>query len=159
MKILEFLVGLVTGIISGFGIGGGSLLILYLTAVAGVNQYTAGGVNLLYFIGCAPCALISHIKNKRIVWQAVLFCTLAGVITSVAAAFLGARMEVGLLRRLFCCCISVRGSCSPKRPRKNPPKNSLRPAPACIMIPAELRFNRKEGECLWIFKAKRAGFF
>ena len=39
MKILEFLVGLVTGIISGFGIGGGSLLILYLTAVAGVNQY------------------------------------------------------------------------------------------------------------------------
>lgn len=53
MKILEFLVGLVTGIISGFGIGGGSLLILYLTAVAGVNQYTAGGVNLLYFIGCA----------------------------------------------------------------------------------------------------------
>ena len=34
-------------------------------------------------------------------WQAVLFCTLAGVITSVAAAFLGARMEVGLLRRLF----------------------------------------------------------
>ena len=35
MKILEFLVGLVTGIISGFG--GGSLLILYLTAVAGVN--------------------------------------------------------------------------------------------------------------------------
>ena len=101
MKILEFLVGLVTGIISGFGIGGGSLLILYLTAVAGVNQYTAGGVNLLYFIGCAPCALISHIKNKRIVWQAVLFCTLAGVITSVAAAFLGARMEVGLLRRLF----------------------------------------------------------
>ena len=101
MKILEFLVGLVTGIISGFGICGGSLLILYLTAVAGVNQYTAGGVNLLYFIGCAPCALISHIKNKRIVWQAVLFCTLAGVITSVAAAFLGARMEVGLLRRLF----------------------------------------------------------
>ena len=31
----------------------------------------------------------------------MLFCTLAGVITSVAAAFLGARMEVGLLRRLF----------------------------------------------------------
>ena len=113
MKILEFLVGLVTGIISGFGIGGGSLLILYLTAVAGVNQYTAGGVNLLYFIGCAPCALISHIKNKRIVWQAVLFCSLdwtilaaSGTIgalfgTPVAAAFLGARMEVGLLRRLF----------------------------------------------------------
>ncbi len=101
MKIVEFLVGLATGVISGFGIGGGSLLILYLTAVAGVDQYAAGGINLLYFIGCAPASLISHIRAKRIVWQAVLFCTLTGVATSVAAAFLGARLETGLLRRLF----------------------------------------------------------
>lgn len=101
MPILEFLVGLVTGIISGFGIGGGSLLILYLTAVAGVDQYTAGGINLLYFIGCAPAALVSHIRNKRIEWRAVLFCALAGVVTSVAAAWLGARLQVELLRRLF----------------------------------------------------------
>lgn len=101
MPILEFLVGLVTGIISGFGIGGGSLLILYLTAVAGVDQYTAGGINLLYFIGCAPAALVSHIRNKRIEWRAVLFCALAGVVTSVAAAWLGARLQVNFLRRLF----------------------------------------------------------
>ncbi len=101
MRWLDFLVGLATGIISGFGIGGGSLLILYLTAVAGVNQYTAGGINLLYFIGCAPAALISHIRHKDVIWRAVIFCTLSGVITSVAAAFVGAHIEVKLLRRLF----------------------------------------------------------
>lgn len=100
-RILAGIVGLITGIVSGFGIGGGSLLILYLTAVAGVDQYAAGGINLLYFIGCAPAALISHIRNKRIVWRAVLFCTLAGVTTSVAAAWLGAQLQVNLLRRLF----------------------------------------------------------
>ena len=45
--IVAFVVGLVTGILSGFGVGGGSLLMLYLTMFAGVQQYAAGGINLL----------------------------------------------------------------------------------------------------------------
>ena len=83
--IVAFVVGLVTGILSGFGVGGGSLLMLYLTMFAGVQQYAAGGINLLYFIACAPAALWSHIKNGLIDRQAVLWCTLAGVSVSVAA--------------------------------------------------------------------------
>ena len=47
MNVLNFIIGVATGIISGFGIGGGSLLVLYLTAVTGMSQYTAGGINLL----------------------------------------------------------------------------------------------------------------
>lgn len=97
----DVLVGLLTGIISGFGIGGGSLLILYLTAVAGTPQYAASGINLLYFLFCAPAALISHIRNKRVIWQAVLWCTLTGLITSVAAAFAASYIHTDLLRRLF----------------------------------------------------------
>ena len=79
MSILSFAVGMLTGILSGFGIGGGSLLILYLTNVAGMNQRSAGGINLLYFLCCAPAALIAHIKHHRIDKRAVLLCTLAGV--------------------------------------------------------------------------------
>lgn len=63
--VIGLLAGLVTGVISGFGIGGGSLLILYLTAFAGMDQYTAGGLNLLYFLFCAPAALI---PISRINW-------------------------------------------------------------------------------------------
>lgn len=99
--ILNFAVGLATGVISGFGIGGGSLLILYLTGVAGVEQYLAGGINLLYFIFCAPAALISHIKNKLIVWKAVLWCTAAGVVTSLGAAWLASVVHADWLRRAF----------------------------------------------------------
>ena len=99
--IVAFVVGLVTGILSGFGVGGGSLLMLYLTMFAGVQQYAAGGINLLYFIACAPAALWSHINNGLIDRQAVLWCTLAGVPVSVAAAFLAAQMDVSLLRRAF----------------------------------------------------------
>ncbi len=98
---VAMVVGLLTGIISGFGIGGGSLLVLYLTAVAGVEQYSAAGINLLYFLACAPAALISHIRHKRVQWQAVLWCTVTGVATSALTAWFAAEIPTDLLRRLF----------------------------------------------------------
>ncbi len=101
MTLFAIAVGIATGIISGFGVGGGSLLVLYLTAVMGVEQYVASGINLLYFLCCAPVALISHIRNKRVEWQAVIWCVLAGVFTSVAAALLASYVNGDLLRRLF----------------------------------------------------------
>ena len=99
--IIAILVGLLTGVLSGCGVGGGSLLILYLTAVLGMSQYTAGGINLLYFLCCAPTALISHIRHKRVEWKAVLLCSLAGAVTSLGAAYIASLMDTALLRRLF----------------------------------------------------------
>ncbi len=99
--LIAVTVGLMTGIISGFGIGGGSLLIVYLTTFAAVNQYQAGGINLLYFLCCAPTALISHIRHRRVEWKAVLWCTLTGVAVSAVAAFVAGEFSVDLLRRLF----------------------------------------------------------
>ena len=104
----ELMVGLLTGILSGFGVGGGSLLMLYLTMFAGVQQYAAGGINLLYFIACAPAALWSHVKNGLVERPAVLWCTLAGLPVSVAAAFLASWINVGLLRRVLLLYIGVR---------------------------------------------------
>lgn len=101
VTVLAFIIGLATGIISGFGIGGGSLLVLYLTAVLGVAQQTAGGMNLLYFIGCAPAALIGHVKNKRICWDAVIWCVLAGVVIAVPTALIANKIDTDLLRRMF----------------------------------------------------------
>ena len=101
MTALAIAVGLLTGIISGFGIGGGSLLVVYLTAVMAVDQYTAGGINLVYFLCCAPTALVSHIRARRVEWQAVWWSALFGVITAVLAAWLASVMDAALLRRLF----------------------------------------------------------
>lgn len=101
MNIVNFLIGLATGIISGFGIGGGSLLVLYLTAFAGVAQQEAGGINLLYFIGCAPAALIGHIRQKAVEWKAVLWCVAAGIATAIPTALFTEGMDTDLLHRLF----------------------------------------------------------
>ena len=99
--VLAVAVGLLTGILSGFGIGGGSLLLLYLTLFEGAGQYQAGGINLLYFLSCAPAALISHRKNGLIEREAFKCCVPAGVVTSVLSALLAARVDTDLLRRAF----------------------------------------------------------
>ena len=99
--MLSFLIGLLTGILSGFGVGGGSLLILWLTAVQNVPQFTAGGINLLYFICCAPTALWSHLRAHLVEGKAVLWCTLAGIPAAIASAMCAAGMRPDFLRRGF----------------------------------------------------------
>lgn len=101
MNLFDIFIGIATGVISGFGIGGGSILVLYLTAISHLPQQTAGGINLLYFIGCAPIALIGHAKNHYIDWRAVLWCSLAGIVTAVAVSFAAKDLSQDWLRRLF----------------------------------------------------------
>ena len=45
--LLAALAGAITGVLSGFGVGGGTLLLIYLTAFAGMEQTMAQGINLL----------------------------------------------------------------------------------------------------------------
>lgn len=93
--------GLVCGVLSGFGIGGGSLLMVWLTAVLSFEQKTAQGINLLYFLPTSAAALIFHARNRVIEWKAVLPAALCGCVTAILGALLSARLEMSLLRRLF----------------------------------------------------------
>ena len=101
MNLLGFLVGAATGVLSGCGVGGGTLLVLYLTAVAGLEQYQAGGVNLMYFLACAAPALVSHARRGRVEWQGVVWCLVLGIPAAIAAGTVAGQLDVGLLRRLF----------------------------------------------------------
>ena len=95
------LAGLLCGILSGFGIGGGSLLMVWMTAVAALDQKTAQGINLLYFLPTSVGALIFHIKNRMICWNAVIPAALGGCATAALTAWLSAGMDMELLRKLF----------------------------------------------------------
>ena len=61
--LLPLAVGGATGVLSGFGVGGGTLLLVYMTAFAGLDQHLAQGINLLYFLPAGLLALPAHIKN------------------------------------------------------------------------------------------------
>ena len=93
--------GLVCGVLSGWGIGGGSLLMVWMTAVLSMDQRAAQSVNLLYFLPTAAAALLLHAKNRMVEWKAVLPAAAAGCATAALAAWLAAGLETELLRRLF----------------------------------------------------------
>ncbi len=93
--------GLVCGVLSGFGIGGGSLLMVWLTAAAAMPQAQAQGVNLLYFLPSALVSLVIHAKNRQIVWRAVWPAVLAGGLAAAGGAALAQAVSGDLLRRLF----------------------------------------------------------
>ena len=99
--LLPFLAGAVTGILSGFGVGGGTLLLVYMTAFAGLDQRLAQGINLLYFIPAALLALPSHVKNGYIEKQILVPTISAGLICAALAAWIATGLEVKLLRKLF----------------------------------------------------------
>lgn len=93
--------GLLCGIISAFGIGGGSVLMVWMTAVAMLDQRAAQGINLLYFLPTSISALIFHIKNKMVCWYAVIPAALFGCLTAGLSAWLSSSLDVQLLRKLF----------------------------------------------------------
>lgn len=95
------LAGAVCGLLSGLGIGGGTLLMVWMTGVAALPQQTAQGINLLYFLPSAACALLFHIRNRLIRWDIVLPAALGGCVTAAIAAWIATGLDVSLLRRLF----------------------------------------------------------
>lgn len=101
MWMVDILIGALTGVLSGFGIGGGTLLILWLTLFGGMNQLQAGGTNLAYFLASGSPALISHYKNGLIEKKAVIFCTIAGVPACICASLIASAVDVTILRRGF----------------------------------------------------------
>ncbi len=99
--LLPFLAGTITGVLSAFGIGGGSLLLIYLTAFAGMSQHQAQGINLLYFLPAAAAALPAHKKNGLLEKKIILPAILAGLAAAGCTALLANHLETGLLRKLF----------------------------------------------------------
>lgn len=93
--------GALCGVISGFGIGGGSALMVWMTAVAALDQHTAQGINLLYFIPTSAGALIFHIKNKMICRRAVIPAVAFGCVTAIGAAWIASMIDVSVLKKLF----------------------------------------------------------
>lgn len=83
------------------GFGGGFILIIYLTAFSDVNQITAQGVNLLFFLPVALVSLIIHQKNSLIKWKVLLRLIPGGIIGILLGTFISSHIDVDFLQKLF----------------------------------------------------------
>lgn len=95
------LVGFCAGIISGMGIGGGTILIPALLFLTDISQQQAQGVNLIYFIPTAVTALITHQKKGSLDWKTAKPLAALGLAGAAAGAFLAVSLQSELLRKIF----------------------------------------------------------
>ena len=99
--IIAALAGAVTGVLSGFGVGGGSLLLIYMTNFAGLAQNLAQGINLAYFLPTAATALPAHFKNGYVEKEALPPAICAGLVCSALTAWAATALDVEILRKCF----------------------------------------------------------
>lgn len=95
------LTGIVSGILGGMGMGGGTLLIPLLTLIFNFNQKLAQGINLISFSIMALIIIFVHIKNKLInVKVAIQFFCFAAT-TSALGAYLASIINTSILKVCF----------------------------------------------------------
>ncbi len=99
--LLPFLLGAATGVLSAWGVGGGTLLLLCMTLFLGVDQAEAQGINLLYFLPTAAASLIQHRKNGYLDRGVLRAAIPVGTACALAAALLSASIDIALLRKPF----------------------------------------------------------
>ena len=99
--MVEILVGAVLGFLSGLGVGGGSLLLLWLTLVMGVDQPTARVMNLQFFLPCALLATAFRRKQSNPNWKLILPAAVAGVLGAALGNHLGPHLDRDLLKKAF----------------------------------------------------------
>ena len=99
--MLEGLTGVISGAISGMGMGGGTILITILVCFLGIDQKVAQAVNLVFFIPTSIVATLVNIKNKEINWKLAVPISILGAIGAFIGAFIATKIQVGNLRKMF----------------------------------------------------------
>lgn len=99
--MFEIIIGVVSGFVSGMGMGGGTILILCLSMFMGVEQHIAQATNLVFFIPTSIIAIITNIKQKYIDFKVAVPITLSGIVGAIIGAILSAKTDVTVLRKYF----------------------------------------------------------
>lgn len=99
--LIALLVSTLLGALAGVGVGGGSLLVLWLTLFAGFPPEQARTINLLFFLPCALAASFFRRKQGSLDLKRLLPAMAAGAAAAAVFSWLGTRLDTGLLKTLF----------------------------------------------------------
>ena len=97
----EILIGVVSGVFSGIGMGGGTILIFLLIMFVGLEQHIAQATNLIYFVPTAISAIIVNYREKNINTKLAIFISICGIIGAIIGAIISVNTDVEKLRKLF----------------------------------------------------------
>ena len=99
--MIYIVIGIISGIVTALGMGGGSILITILTGFMGINQKIAQSCNIIFFIPTSIVAIIVNIKNKNIDLKLATIISIFGILGAIIGAKLSVHTDVKMLRKYF----------------------------------------------------------
>jgi hypothetical protein len=100
-SIVSHFAGFLAGVTASMGLGGGFILIIYLSFFKDITQSAAGGINLLFFLPIAFVSGFIHFKNGLVEKSILPLICIAGIGGAAAGVFLTGFLNEGILRKLF----------------------------------------------------------
>lgn len=107
-----FLISLIISTLSGMGVGGGGLLVIYLTLIQNVEQLISQGANLCFFVATAIASTIYNSLKKKIYWKTTFVLSTVGIIFSIFGVWIAGKINPYFLRKIFGIMLIISGSFS-----------------------------------------------
>lgn len=98
---VTLMVGTLLGFLSGLGIGGGSLLILWLTVALNMDPLTARAINLLFFLPSGLIACTLRLYKGTLSLRPLVPAILSGCASAAIFSAVSAVLDVAVLKKLF----------------------------------------------------------
>ncbi len=99
--MLEIVIGILSGIISAIGMGGGTILILLLVYTMQIEQHVAQASNLIFFIPTAIIAIIINRKQNLLDLKTGLIVGGTGIVGAVIGSIISKNINDNILRKIF----------------------------------------------------------
>ena len=97
----QIFIGSISGIFSGIGMGGGTVLIFLLNIFEGLEQHVAQATNLIYFVPTAISAIIVNYREKNIDIKLAKMISIYGIIGAIIGAIISINLDVQKLRKFY----------------------------------------------------------
>lgn len=99
--MLEIIFGLMAGIVTGLGMGGGTILILLLSLFMDMEQHVAQATNLVFFIPTSLAAIMINLKQKNVNLKVATIISFFGIIGAMIGAVISENITSEKLRKYF----------------------------------------------------------
>lgn len=99
--MLAVIFGTISGIVTGLGMGGGTILILLLSLFMGLEQHIAQATNLVFFIPTSVAAILTNLKQKNVNLKLAINISSFGIIGAIIGAIISNSISSENLKKYF----------------------------------------------------------
>ena len=100
-NIWDIVAGLISSALAAMGVGGGGLLVIYLTEFLKMDQRLAQGINLVFFLCASATALAVHTRTRKLAYKTALLFGAGGAAGAIVGSLFAHKASSNTLRFCF----------------------------------------------------------